>query len=82
MPIGLNSSLYHKAKTQAHRAKLRPAEFHTPPFARDPLEKVQYIYFASLFSPELNRQPVFKLNMYSDVLLIYRLIPRTHGLIG
>jgi hypothetical protein len=40
------------------------------------------LFFASHFSPEWGRQPVFKLNMDLDVLLIYRLIPRTHGLLG
>jgi hypothetical protein len=46
-----------------------------------PLGK-SYIFLASHFSPEWNRQPAFKLNMDLDVLLIYRLIPRTHGLLG
>jgi hypothetical protein len=40
-----------------------------------------YIFFASHFSPEWNRQPAFKFNMDLDVLFIYRLIPRTHGLL-
>jgi hypothetical protein len=41
-----------------------------------------YIFLASHFSPEWDRQPAFKFNMHLDVLLIYRLIPRTHGLLG
>jgi hypothetical protein len=41
-----------------------------------------YIFFASHFSPEWDRQTAFKFNMDLDVLLNYRLIPRTYGLLG
>jgi hypothetical protein len=40
------------------------------------------IFLVCLISPELNRQPAFKLCMNQNLLLIYRLIPRTHGLLS
>jgi hypothetical protein len=58
--------------------------FQAPPNGKwtgHPLGK-SYIFLASHFSPEWDREPNFKLNMDLDVLLIYRLIPRTHDLLG
>jgi hypothetical protein len=88
-PIGLNSG--PQAHTQAHRPILRPTgpyssllKFPTPTFEKrtgDPLGKSS-IFFISLFSPELDRQPAFKLERHPDMLLSYRLIPRTHNLVG
>jgi hypothetical protein len=40
-----------------------------------------YIFLASHFSPEWDRQPAFKFNMDLGVRLIYRLISRAHDLI-
>jgi hypothetical protein len=58
--------------------------FQIPPFGkkgRSPPWKMLH-FFASHFSPGWDRQPAFKFNMNLYVVLIYRLIPRTHGLLG
>jgi hypothetical protein len=63
---------------------LRPIEISNSDFVKrtgDPLGKSS-IFFTSHFSPELDRQPVFKLDMPIDMLLIYRWIPRKHDLVG
>jgi hypothetical protein len=56
--------------------------FHTPPIV-----KMQTIlgksptFFESPFSCERDRQPALKFDMDLNVLIIYRLIPRTHELL-
>jgi hypothetical protein len=41
-----------------------------------------YIFLVSHFSPEWDRQPVFKFNIDLDVLLIYRLILKKPDVLG
>jgi hypothetical protein len=68
MPIGLNSSLYIFILRLLKKGQ-------------DFLGK-SFIFLASLFSPELNRQPNFKFNMDLDVPFIFRLIQCAPGFLG
>jgi hypothetical protein len=68
----------------SHFQKAQISHFQLPPFEKkdEPSPWKKSHFFGSHFSCERGKQPTFKFDIDSEVLFIYRLIPREFDFLG